>query len=254
MERVNKYIVLVLFALVGFSCTTAWAGTVVMGSDYFATAPGSAFNFGGTIGVVNFMGNPTGPGNTDTIVQRQSDAVINGDAIKIQLVQLSMESVAPVNIGGSFFDVFVTLDPAELGRDIGSMSIMGDTTGGTFNSSFFDIFFKAHFANIGSPANSFDVFSSVQLSQTGALWGPTPPPNAVIVPGALGDQNANLHSGLGTGQVDFFLMGQASEDSSGQAHHVVVPATTTTTTPEPASMWLMGAGLLGLSALIRRRR
>jgi hypothetical protein len=92
--------------------------TVALGSDYLQTQPGSSFNFGPGIGVVNFMGVPlTGalipPGyqqslaGTDTIVQRQADADINGNPIPIQLMALSVESTAPVNVGGSFFDVFV---------------------------------------------------------------------------------------------------------------------------------------------------
>ncbi len=250
MDPIRKCSFLVLVALVALGCSTAWAGTVVLGSDYFHTDPSSTFNFGGAIGAVNFEGNPVGPGNTDTIVQRQADATINGPGFRIQMTELSMMSVAPVNIGGSFFDVFVTLDPAELGRDIGTMSIMGDVTGGTFDSTL-NVFFQAHFLNIASPANSFDVFQSIQMTQTGAVWGPTPSSNAVIVPGSLGDQTANQHSGLGSGQVDFFLIGQATHDSSGQAHHVVDPATNPV--PEPASVSFIGMGLLGLGALMRRR-
>jgi hypothetical protein len=82
--------------------------TVALGSDYFQSQAGTQFNFGGPIGLVNFMGLPIGPGNTDTLVQRQADATINGSAIPLQMTALSLESLAPVNVGGSFFDAFVT--------------------------------------------------------------------------------------------------------------------------------------------------
>src|SRR3974390_1931024 len=177
------------------------APCVALGSDYLQTQPGSSFNFGTGIGVVNFMGLPIGPGLTDTIGQRQADAFINGGPIPIQLVALSMESTAPVSVGGSFFDVFVTLDPANLGKDVGMMSIMGTLGGGTF-TSFFDVFFDAHFAPV-STGQPFDVFSSITLSNGGSAWSPTPPPNAVIVNGPFGDQNANTHTGLHSNFVDF---------------------------------------------------
>ena len=88
MECMRKSSILALVALAGSMCGGAWAGTVVLGSDYFHTSTASVFDFGPGIGLVNFMGNPVGPGNTDTIVQRQADATINGGAIPIQVVQL----------------------------------------------------------------------------------------------------------------------------------------------------------------------
>ena len=48
---------------------------VSLGSDYLQTQPGTSFNFGAGIGVVNFTGLPIGPGLTDTIVQRQQNAL-----------------------------------------------------------------------------------------------------------------------------------------------------------------------------------
>jgi hypothetical protein len=262
LTRFTKWsLAVVLAALV--LCTTATAQsrqTVALGSDFLQTQPGSNFNFGPGIGVVDFMGLPLKGGQippgyqmslaaTDTIVQRQADAFINGNAIPIQLMALSMESTAPVNVGGSFFDVFVTLDPANLANDVGMMSIMGSLAGGTFNS-FFDVFFDAHFAPVGT-GQPFDVFSSIMLSQNGAAWSPTPPANAVIVTGPFGDQFANTHTGLPSTEVDFWpcAVTPCSEDSSGAAHHVVSPAT-----PEPSTLLLLGPAGFGLLWKLRARR
>ena len=110
-----------------------------MGSDYLQTQPGSSFDFGGFIGVVNFTGLPIGPGLTDTIVQRQQNAYLDPDGtaapIPIQLVALSLESTAPVNVGGSFFDVFVTLDPSDASTGTMTISANAAGTGGTFTST-----------------------------------------------------------------------------------------------------------------------
>jgi hypothetical protein len=166
---------------------------VALGTDYFQTQPGTFFNFGGTIGTVNFLGLPIRPGNTDTIVRRMADAPIGGPSIPIQIVALSLKSTAPVNIGGSFFDVFVTLDPANLQNDTGAMTVTGSLGGGTFSSTL-NVFFDAHFQPL--VGNSFfDVFTSISLSNSGAQWVPTPAVGALIVAGpddgSSADQSAN---------------------------------------------------------------
>ena len=226
------------------------APCVALGTDYLQTQPGSNFNFGPGIGVVNFMGLPIGPGNTDTTVQRQSDADINGGSIPIQITALSMESTAPVNVGGSFFDVFVTLDPKNLGNDRGSMSIMGSLAGGTFTSSF-NVFFEANFVPVGGGSGT-PIFNNILLSNGGSAWSPTPPPSAVIVKGPFRDQSANTHAGLPANFVDFFPCSVApcTEDSSGAAHHVVQPATT----PEPSTFLLLGPAGIGLLWKLRAWR
>jgi hypothetical protein len=94
------------------------------------------------------MGVPFGPGNTDTIVQRQGDATINGGAIPIQLVALSLGSTAPVLVGGNPYNVSHMLDSTQLAKNVGTITIMGSTSGGTFTSSL-NVFFDATFKPVG---------------------------------------------------------------------------------------------------------
>src|SRR3981189_3533784 len=119
MVRFTTPTLLMVLLVLGLSMAASAADidptvpSVALGSDYFATQPGTHFNFGGGIGNVNFLGLPIGPFNTDTIVQRKADAVLGGAAIPIQLVGLSLKSAAPVNVGGSFFDVFHHTRPGQ---------------------------------------------------------------------------------------------------------------------------------------------
>ena len=268
MVRVTTPLLTILVVL-GFSMAVSAADidptvpSVALGSDYFATQPGTHFNFGGGIGDVNLLGLPIGPFNTDTIIQRRADAVLGGAAIPIQMVALSLKSAAPVNVGGSFFDVFITLDPANLANDTGTMSIAGNTTaGGTFSSAL-NVFFQAHFAPTGA-GSAFDVFNQVNLTSSGTAWGPTAPAGAVIVngpdDGTTPDQQANKHSGLictvvtGACEVDFFLPTSGTSltesTSTGNEAHIVRVAVT----PEPGTMLLLGSALLALSLKLKLRR
>src|SRR5215510_14423402 len=80
--------------------STVTVPTVALGTDYFQTQPGTFFDFGPGIGIVNFKGKPIGPFSTDTIIQRQADATINGSAIPIQMTALSLQSSQPVLFNG----------------------------------------------------------------------------------------------------------------------------------------------------------
>jgi hypothetical protein len=220
---------------------------VALGSDYSQTTSASLVLSG--IGTVNLVGNPIGPGNTDTIIQRQQDATIGGLAIPIQMTALSLMSVAPVNIGGSFFDVFVALDSSKLSMDTGTLSVTGSLLGGTFTSSL-SVFYDARFVPVTTGSQP-DVFGSLALSNPGAAWFPTPSAGQVLVSGLdcdpvlvactpaqlAADQAANNHSGLAADEVDFFTPGGA-------------------TTPLPAALPLFATGIggLGLLGWCRKRK
>lgn len=213
--------------------------TVVLGTDYFQTQPGTFFNFGPGIGNVYFKGLPIGPFSTDTIIQRQANATINGGAIPIQMTALSLQSSQPVIFNGQAYEVFVTLDPAHLAQDTGTLTVLGTLAGGTFNSTL-NVYFLATFVPVGGGQNIV-IPNHGTLSQTGGTWSPTPPPHAVIVRGPVGNQAANLHQGLGPLEVDFFASG--TEFHFGESgEHKVRPAVT----PEPSALLLTGPALAAL--------
>ena len=158
--------------------------------------------------------------------------------------------------------MFITLDPANLANDTGTMSIAGNTTtGGTFSSAL-NVFFQAHFAPTGA-GSAFDVFNQVNLTSSGTAWGPTAPGGVIVNgpdDGTAADQQANKHSGLictastGACEVDFFLpslnTSLTESTSTGNEAHIVRLAQT----PEPGTMLLFGTALVALSLTLKFRR
>jgi len=228
------------------------ASTILLGSDYFQTVSGTFFTFPG-IGPVQFQGGPpVGPGNTDTIVQRQADATaIPGGPpalpIPIQIESLSLKSIAPVNVGGSFFDVFVDLAGTQ---SKGTMTISenASSTGGTFNS-FLPVNFDAMFKPVGG-GTGFMIPGSTTLTGTDTQWTTIIPTSAVAVSGPVGDQAANVHGPLGAGDVDFYPVGVFSEvKPDGSGAHAVRLATI----PEGSTLLLFMTGLSALGGIAYRR-
>jgi hypothetical protein len=226
----------------------AKAGTVVAGSNYLQSDPGTYFNFDPPVGIVDFTGYAIGPGTTDMIVKRTSDVTINGAPGILQLIALSMVSTAPVALPGYNGLIYISLDPTHLANDTGQITIGGTVAGGTF-SSFVDVFYNVCTApgskGVGCGSGALLESGSVQLSNSGANWSSTP--FGVVVSGPVGDPAAMVHTGLTSDQADFFLEPTKEESLVGQ-HRV------STAVPEPASWALMIGGFGMAGAALRRRR
>jgi hypothetical protein len=255
----------------------AQAGSVWRGSDYLATPGGetTVFDFGGAIGGISFKGVPFGPGNTDTIVERQKDCLLTvggSCTIPIEMTALSLMSEAPVNIGGFNYNVFAGLD--SYNQSIGEMTINHqnldtDPTQGTF-SSILDVFFLTSFEPIDGGVDIDDITEMVTMTVDNAPWSHNPGPSLIVrgMPGDVigddtADQKANCHSqGVGCptsldsqGNVvgDFFpgIVGGKStliqHDASGANKHGV-----TTAVPEPLTI-LGSFTAMGFGTFFKRK-
>jgi hypothetical protein len=240
-KRFSSLQAALLVSAVGL-CSAAHAQIVALGTDYLSTGTNTYFALPG-YPTVQFKGDPlAGLGTTDTVVEREENANLatGPNTIPIQVTKLSLESTAPVTIGGTACNLFVGLDPANLAKDIGQMTIIGGPpfTSGTFDSTFtlfWEVKFKPVVAGQICPK---PITGNCQFGQNGAPWQSKPLPSEFLVKGpenctatnpptpghCLGtkDQKANEHVPLRQGTVDFYPVNAALHATGGGQHVVCV--------------------------------
>lgn len=243
---------ILVFALTGTAVVNATP--ISPGFDLFATQPGTFVDLtvqsGGLVGVVQLEGVAFGPGDTDTIVKRLSGStpgfgVGDVETIDIELVALSLVSVDPVDIGGTLFDVDVISGSllGEAPNPLGSMDVThSDPNGGTFNTTFLPINYKAIFTEIGNLVNTFDVLGQIQFLNTQGFWSHTPGPMDMHSP--------TLPAGGFYAGIDPITGEKVPMDhvTPGEAHF-----TQAAMIPEPTTFAMLALGLAGL-AFTRRRK
>ncbi len=215
---------------------TAMADPIGPGFDLFTTQPGTFANIPG-IGIVAFMGGPPViPGtNVDTVVERLQGIdpfpVGASGTISIILRELSLQSVGPVNIGGTFFTVFAT---ALAPQALGSMTIFHTTVDGGIFTSTLPVNALLTFTPVAGGTSFTAPFATTLMSN--CTWSHTRPPNYPDLP--------QFPSG------NFFPTVQCVEVSAtGNEAHVVTPAQT----PEPTALLLLASGLAGIAGLGRKK-
>jgi hypothetical protein len=247
---VGKSVLFLLIAIVAGSSSNAYGETISIGSHYLHATDGF-YPFPGGVGTVAFHGRPFGPGNTDTIYQRLAEANLptlgSSATIPIEVVRLEMQSFSPVNIGGTFFDMFIHLTPGT--RSLGEMTITqnspndgGPAPEGTFHKSV-TLVFTAEFTPVGGGPGGFVVNDSVFIATVDpAPWSFDPDLNFVTVTtGPLEQQTANFFV---TGERSIFMLNPTAT-AGGHKQSAEIP--------EPATMLLLGTGLAGVAIKMRRR-
>lgn len=254
MSKAIRIFVLACVLGIGSGLTNlAWADAIGPGFDLFSTPPGGAFldlsPLG--VGIIPLTGNGIGGSDTDTIVERLGGLPAGGTGvIPIELVALSLMSVDPVPIpafGGSFFDVFVTINaglfpasvlpqPDALAPSMGTMVVTShnDPTGGTFDS-FFDVFADIIFKDTATGAVSSFPSPLVTLSSTGTPWVHTASPSFGAYP---------------TG--GFFVPGGITHTGP-HPHNNPANTPPPPPIPEPGTIFLLGSGLAGIIGVARKK-
>ena len=116
-----------------------------------------------------------------------------------------------------FFDLFVTLDPANLDKDTGTMSVTGTLTGGTFDD-FLTAYIIAQFRTTGSQQTVQEAVSlnftkveyrniSLVNDNVQQVGFDSDPPSILSYSLAqlTADQAANEHTGLAPDEIDLHL-------------------------------------------------
>ncbi len=252
----NHYVLAILISLlIALGIPTASGGPISSGDDFLQSIPGNGmgsgtfFNFEGPIGLVNLEGNPSPGSPHDSIVRRLEDANVQGpsepggridDIIDIQMMQLSLTSVDPVDVGGTFFDIFIELNPDI--ETMGTMTIRHDqddffgpnvqtflgtkAASGTFQTHFvvhFDTFFRNSNGSGVGDFNLLDVDGGIPIDFLGGVWTHGPSSSSFLIAGTV----ASAFAGVG------------NKEYIHTASQVAAPSAI----PEPSSFMLIVLGL-----------
>jgi len=248
IDTVSPRIAAVLFiALTGWlgANNVAMATPIGPGFDLFHT-PAGPTTVTTPVGPISLQGRPIDPslGDTDTIVERLAGIdplpVGGQGTIPIQIIDLSLESISPVPIGSSFFDVFVDLAGPQT---LGSMTVFhGVANGGTFDADL-PVNARLTFTEVGNPSNTFaDSFFDVFVTLTPGSWSHTPRPDDA--------HNATFPAGGFFPGVDPITGGKVLIlEVAPSATHGVLPGQI----PEPSTLLLLGSGLAGIAVFGRKR-
>jgi hypothetical protein len=214
----------------------AWADAIDPGFDLFHT-PAFTFPFDAPLGPVELVGLPiegglSPLGNTDTIIERLTGLPADATGlIDIQMFALSLVSTSPVNVMGSFFDVFVDLNPSI--PSTGVINVLTHGVGGGTFSSELTVFALVHLLDPVTGVEDSVIPATTVLSNSSADWSHTAPPRYPVDPRFPA---GNFYSGPINHPI---------------GPHPVVPASTI---PEPSTLVLLGAGLVAAAASRWRRR
>jgi len=215
--RIARLLVSLAVVVLLIALTAGAQDYVAPGSDYLLTGPGTSFDMsarGFSTNVV-FKSNPSSVVCTnlntctsDTIIQRQQDADLTNPApIPIQIIYLSLCSQDPAggpcygvpNNNGHHYVIYATLDPRALPNNTGTMTITGDTSGGTFSSRFTVNLLATFVTTDGGPnltpfRGSFTVQSSESPPPAWTSTEPMSPPYfAITAPYPAQQANVNTN-------------------------------------------------------------
>ena len=183
---------------------------------------------GSPLGTHNFGSGDTNVGNTDTIIQRMTDAVLSPSGSATIGIQVDALQLIGVNTGAG---LFATLDPNT--SSTGWLTINSDGSWTNNFTVYFDLF-------LGTSTNGSFLGQGTKNFMGSGSWTNVPAIGDLLIAGVNSLLNTNNHLN------DFFLVGQALHDDGHGSTHIVIDAT-----PEPSSALL---AVLGAGAWLMRRK